>query len=274
MSKNFNSLRVRILFLALLSSLLFYSCTLKTVKPTGDIPPYRGAAETLEMLSVSSAKVENIRGIMTVHVFNEKGESENSISGYVAFAPPDKMSFSYVGPLGMIFFAAVKNGEKVIFYLPQQRRAYIGNVNEMKSGPLNNSLLITPFSVPAGDIFFIEHQGVVSTLYGLKKIEEKWEISEKLIIDREKMRPVERRIFTNGVEVLRIAYLEYTDVDGVSIPTLVSIKDMEKGGDVGEVKIALKKVEINKDLNPDLFDVDVGEPWIVDGISNFVIPKY
>lgn len=274
MNKNIKFLRALLLVSAFISSLLLFSCTLKTVRPTGDIPPYRSAGETLEMLSASSAKVENIRGVMTISVYNEKGESENNISGYVAFAPPDKMTFSYVGPLGMVFFAVVKNGEKVVFYLPQQKRAYVGNVSDVKAGAVNNSLLISPFSGPTGEIFFIEHHNTTSTLYGLKKVEEKWEISEKLIIDRGTMRPLERRSFTDGVEVLRITYLEYTEVDGASIPTLVSIKNISGGEAAGEVKIALKKVEINKDLNPDLFDVEVGEPWIVDGIENFVIPRY
>ncbi|MBN1572221.1 MAG: hypothetical protein JW984_03375 [Deltaproteobacteria bacterium] len=264
--------RAFILFTVL--ALFFTSCTLKVAKPTSDIPPYLSAEEMLEALKTAGAKVENIKGVMTIRVLNAEGKSENSMSGYVAFAPPDKMSFSYVGPLGMIFFAAVRNGDKVIFYLPQQGRAYVGSVSEMKAGPLNNTLLITPFSIPKGEIFFVEHQGAVSTIYGLERVEERWEISEKLVVDREKMRPMERLFFMDGVEAVRITYLEYAEIDGVPVPTLVSIKNTGGSEKEGEIKIGLKNVELNKTLNPEVFDTEVGEGWIVDGIGNFVIPKF
>ncbi|GEM_PF-2228956 len=265
---------VRAFLLFIVLAFFLTSCTLKVTKPTSDVPPYLNAKEMIEALNTAAAKVENIKGIMTIRVLNAEGEAEESMSGYVAFAPPDKMSFSYVGPLGMIFFAAIRSGEKVVFYFPQQRRAYVGSVNDMKAGPLNNTLLVTPFAELKGEIFLIEHRGAVSTLYGLKRVKERWEISEKLVVDRAKMRPLERRFFKDGVEELRIRYLEYTEIDGISIPVLVSIKNMGGNGDAGEIKIGFKKVELNKTLNPEVFDTEVGEGWMVDSIDNFVIPKY
>jgi outer membrane lipoprotein-sorting protein len=247
---------------------------MKVVKPTSEVPPYLGAEEMLAALNKTGDKVENIKGVMTIRVLNAEGKAEESMSGYVAFAPPDKMSFSYVGPLGMIFFAAVRSGQEVVFYLPQQRRAYVGSVSDIKSGPMNNTLLITPFSKPRGEVFLVEHSGAVSTLYGLTKVEEGWEIMEKLTVDRNRMIPTERRFFTAGVEALRITYLQYTEIDGVSIPVLVSIRNTGEGADAGEVEIGLKKVELNGTLNPEVFDTGVDEGWIVDGIENFVIPKY
>lgn len=256
------------------SSLLFASCTLKTVKPTSEIPPFMSASEMLHALKVSSEKVENIMGIMTITVLNKEDESKSAISGYVAFASPDKMSFSYIGPLGMIFFAAIRNGDKVVFYLPQQRRAYIGNIDDMKSGPLNNSFSIALFSVPAGKTYFVEHDGPISFLYGLKKVEKGWEILEKLIVDRQNMRLLEKRVFTDGVEVLRVANLEYTEIDGISIPIRISIKNFEKGEIVSEIMIGFKKVKLNKTLNPTVFETDVDDSWVMDGIENFKLPQF
>jgi len=211
---------------------------------------------------------------MTITVLNKEDESKSAISGYVAFAPPDKMSFSYIGPLGMIFFAAIRNGDKIVFYLPQQRRAYIGNIDDMKSGPINNSFSIAPFFGPVYETSFVEHDGPISFLYGLKKVEEGWEISEKLKIDRKNMRILERRVFTDGVEALRVANLEYLEIDGISIPILISIKNFEKGEVVNKIKIGLKKVELNKTLNPSVFDTDVDDSWVVDGIENFKLPQF
>ncbi len=232
------------------------------------------ASEILNALKTSSEKVENIKGIMTITVLNKEDESKSTISGYVAFAPPDKMSFSYIGPLGMIFFAAIRNGDKIVFYLPQQRRAYIGNIDDLKSGPINNSFSIAPFSELAGETYFVQHDGPISSLYGLKKVEEGWEILETLMIDRQNMRLLERRVFADGIEVLRVENLEYFEIDGISIPKIISIKSMENGKDVSEVKIGFKKIKLNKTLNPSVFDTEVDDAWGVDGIENFVLPQF
>lgn len=254
------------------------SCSLPLIKPIPEalieIPPYISADEAVEALTTSHEKIENLKGFVKIKTSDFEGKTTSSISGYLAFKNPDKVRFSYIGPFGITLFEVVIDGDEIVLYSPQEMTAYVGTTGDKEIEDFRGSenifspqSLKTLFSKPQGDRFLIENLDQDSILYGIIETESGWEIIEKTIIARVEMRPRAKERFFRGIAISQMTYLEYVDIDGISVPTTITIDDFA-GGD--SIKIAMSNINLNGTMPDDAFDTKVEEPWNVKGLEEFV----
>jgi outer membrane lipoprotein-sorting protein len=254
------------------------SCTLPVVPPPTDTPPpLIGIDDARTITAQLQNGVKTLKGVATIRIRDTGGNVKNSISGFLAVENPDKVRFSSIGPFGVILFEAVINGEVMVLFLPQQMTAYVGEVDTGVDGGMGmgaqnpTHILWAPFAAPLGDEFFIEHQEELSFLYGVSKTDSGWELSERMTIARREKRLVERERFAEGVVISRMRYDEYADMDGIFVPLRLTIDDLIRGE---TVELLLSKVTLNGTFSADAFDTDVGDPWEVKDLSEFVPPDF
>ena len=254
------------------------SCSLPIVKPTPEtlpqISPYISADEAVEALTAEHDKIENLKGFVKINTSDLEGKTTGSISGYLAFKNPDKVRFSYIGPFGITLFEVVIDGNEMVLYSPQEMTAYVGTTaNKETEGFSGSENIFSPqslktlFSKPIGEKFLIENLANESVLYGTIETESGCEIIEKTLISRVEMRPESKERYFGGVAISRMTYLEYLDIDGISVPTIITIDDLV-GGD--SIKIAISNINLNGTIADDAFDTKVEGPWNVKSLDEFV----
>ena len=254
------------------------SCSLLIVKPTPEvappqIPTYISAEEAVSALTTASDKIETLRGFVKINTTDIEGKSTGSISGYMALKNPDKVRFSYIGPFGVTLFDVVINGDDIVLYSLQDTIAYVGKIKNKNPGNPSGVNIFSPdglgnlFSKPYGDRFLIENLDDEIILYGIIDTESGPETIEKTVISRIDMRPDTKERFSGGVAVSRTTYNEYQDIDGIPVPTKITIDDLTLGD---SIKIAMSNISLNGTMSADAFDTNVGEPWHIRGIEEFI----
>ncbi len=254
------------------------SCSLPIVKPTPEafpqIPSYISADEAVEALTTAHEKIETLKGFVKINTTDLEGKTTGSISGYLAFKNPDKVRFSYIGPFGITLFEVVINGDEIVLYSPQEMTAYVGKTeNKEKGGIIGGENVFSPqslknlFSRPIGERFLIENLAQESVLYGIIETESGSEIIEKTLISRIDMRTESKEHIFDGVAISRTTYHEYIDIDGISVPTTITIDDLV-GGD--SIKIAMSNISLNGTMPDGAFDTKVEEPWNVKNLEEFI----
>jgi hypothetical protein len=265
-----------VLLLALL--LTSASCSLLVVKPTPEVAPpqvptYISAEEAVSTLTTASDKIETLKGFVKISTSDIEGKSTGSISGYMALRNPDKVRFSYIGPFGVTLFEVVINGDDIVLYSLQDTIAYVGKIKNKKTGNPGGVNIFSQdglgnlFSRPSGDRFLIENLDTEIILYGIKDTELGPETIEKTVISRTDMRPETKERFFGGVAVSRTTYNEYQDIDGVPVPTTITIDDLAFGD---SIKIAMSNISLNGTMSEDAFNTEVKEPWHIRGIEEFI----
>jgi outer membrane lipoprotein-sorting protein len=262
-------------FLSLLSAapaiVLMASCALPVVKPTTPPAPYVDAPEAVAALTDARTAINDIRGTVTLKTYDDTQAPTSSVTGYMAFRYPDKVRFTYIGPLGIVLFEALINDKTMVLFLPQQLTAYKGTTDTAPDGPFSPQLMAMPFRRPVGPIFVIEHTGPESTLYSISEEAGENELVEKIIFDRSTMQPLVREGYEDGLLIYRIRYLTYEDVDGISIPVDIALEDLASGSSMG---ITLRDFKVNTGITDEVFDTTVEPPYAVKPLDSFVLPDY
>jgi hypothetical protein len=259
--------------------LISASCSLLTVKPVPEvtpsqIPPYISAEDAVSALNTANDKIETLKGFVKINTSDIEGKSTGSISGYLAIKNPDKVRFSYIGPFGVTLFEVVINGDDIVMYSLQDKVAYVGKIKNKNPGNTNSGVnIFSPdglgnlFSRPSGDRFHIENLDDEIILYGIVDTESGPETIEKTVISRVDMRAESKERLLGGVAVSRTTYNEYQDIDGVPVPTKITIDDLKLGD---SIKIAMSHISLNGTMSEDAFDTKVKEPWHIRGIEEFI----
>lgn len=256
-------------FLSLPAFLFLVSCALPAVKPTALIPPLIEAPEAVAALTDGENAVSDIRGTVTLKTFESDGKPSNSVTGYMAYRHPDKVRFTYIGPFGIVLFEALVNGPTTILFLPQQLTAYAGRTDAIKDSPFSPSLMGIAFRKPAGPVFVIEHDGPQSILYSISKTADRFELAEKIVLDRLTMRPTVRESYENGVVRYRITYTAYGRAGEVSVPSDITIEDLASGSCM---EISIRDYIVNSGIGDEVFDVVVPPPYVERPLDSFVPP--
>jgi outer membrane lipoprotein-sorting protein len=247
-------------------SLALWSCALPVVKPTSVIPPYIDTNEALRLIVDAQKKVTDLKGTVTIRLYDQQHTLVNSVTGYLAMKFPDKVRFSYIGPLGFVLFEALVNDDTTILFLPQQLLAYKGKTDVPSAGPFSPSLLRAPFSKPAGDIFVIEHVGEKSILTGIAHTKDTYALSEKITIDRTNMRPIIREQYRDGLVTQRVTYTAYEVIDGILVATEITIQDIASGN---ELTLTLTDAKVNTGISDEPFDTTVRSPYTEHPLASF-----
>ncbi len=184
--------------------MLCASCALPVVKPTTPLAPYIDAREAVAALTDARTAIRDVSGTVTLKTYDRTNSPTNSVTGYMAFKYPDKVRFTYIGPLGIVLFEALVNDKTTVLFLPQQLTAYKGTSDKAAESPFSPKLMAMPFRKPVGPIFVIEHTGPQSTLYSLSEKAGEYDLVEKIIFDRSTMRPLVREEYEKGLPVYRI----------------------------------------------------------------------
>ncbi len=268
-------IRPRRFFLSLFAAptiVFLASCVTGPVKPAVPLmAPYVDAREAVAALTDAAAAIDDVRGTVTLNIFDENDKPVNSVTGYMAFKYPDRVRFTYIGPFGIVLFEALVNKETTVLFLPQQLTAYKGKTDTAGGGPFSPGLMGIPFGRPAGPIFVIEHDGQDSILYSISGHEDRYSLVEKIVFDRSTMRPVLREDYDNGLVRHRITYRAYEVIDGVSVPTDVVLEDSASGS---RMEITMKDCAVNTGISDEVFDTAVKAPYIEKPLETFVLPDY
>jgi outer membrane lipoprotein-sorting protein len=256
---------------AALAIVFLASCALPAVKPTTPVPPFIDAREAVAALTDTNTAINDIKGSVTLKTFDENGTSVNSVTGYMAFRYPDSIRFTYIGPFGIVLFEALVNKTTTILFLPQQLTAYKGKTDTIKNGPFSPKLMGIPFRKPMGPIFVIEHDGRESTLYSISKKTDRYDLVEKLVFDRSTMRPTTRVGYENGLSQYRITYLTYEVIEGISVPTEITLEDLISGS---RMEITMRDSKVNTGITDEVFDTTVKPPYVEKPLDSFVLPDY
>jgi outer membrane lipoprotein-sorting protein len=251
--------------------LALWSCALPVIKPTSAIPPYIDTDEALRLIVDAQKKITDLKGTVTLRLYDQQHTLVNSVTGYLAMKFPDKVRFSYIGPLGMVLFEALVNDNTTILFLPQQLLAYKGKTDVPSAGPFSPSLLKAPFSKPAGDIFIIEHSGEKSILTGIAHTKDTYALSEKITIDRTNMRPIIREQYRDGLVIQRVTYDAYEVIDGTLLPTNITIQDLASGN---ELTLTLSDAQVNTGISDEPFDTTVRSPYTEHPLASFAPPEF
>ncbi len=256
--------------------LFLVSCALQPVRPTplAVMAPYISADTAVAELEKAQNKVIDIRGQASLKTYDPDGKLANSVTGYMAFKRPDKFRFTYVGPLGIVLFEALVNDKTMILFLPQQLKAYKGSTETPSSGLFSANLLRAPFTRFQGRLFAIEHDGDKSTLYAIaqdKADKKEYALSEKIIFSRIDMRPLVREGYEDGLLTWRVTYKKYDVIDGIAIPSEITIEDPSSGG---TMEIGLSDAKVNTGISDDVFDPSVKPPYTEAPLGSFAPPDF
>ena len=265
--------------------LLAASCTtIAPVTPTAPeaIAPRITLEEALSLRDMLDG-VDTLRGTVRVTMDTGDGASPRSITGYLAIRTPDAVRFTYIGPFGVVLFEAVASGDVLTLYLPQQMTAYTGTADsrEGETGDIDASDmpfsdLFGLFTDDGGDlVFFLEHRERETILYGISPAGDEsrtsWDIAEKVIIDRETMRPVTRERFSGGVCVSRTTYEDFQEVEGVLIPATIVVADLVRGQ---TMSVTLTGTAVNEPLDDEVFETTPEGPWTIMPLDQFAPPTF
>ncbi|MBN1883599.1 MAG: hypothetical protein JW885_15635 [Deltaproteobacteria bacterium] len=265
--------------------LLAVSCT--TITPNAKIAPEAFAPritleEALSLRDVLGG-IDTLRGTVRITMDMGDGTAPRSIAGYLAIHTPDAVRFTYIGPFGVVLFEAVANGDVLTLFLPQQMIAYTADTGSNGEGADRIDISNMPFSdffnaLTKDDddcVFFLEHRERETTLYGISPVpgesDMSWEITEKVVIDRETMHPLIRERFADGVCVSRTTYEDFQEVDGLLIPATIVITDLVLGQ---TMSITLKGLTINESMTDEVFETTPEEPWTIMPLDQFSPPTF
>jgi outer membrane lipoprotein-sorting protein len=227
--------------------------------------------------------VDTLRGTVRVTMELAEGAGTQSIAGYLAIRTPDAARFTYIGPFGIVLFEAVTSADTLTLYLPQQMTAYTGARGSDEEGAEHADFADTPFSDLFGAfttnddnlVFFLEHRETHTVLYGISPVsgesEASWEIAEKVIIDRETMRPVTRERFAGGVPVARTAYEDFQERGDHQLPGKIVVEDLVRGQ---SITITLSGIIVNEPLTDEVFDTTPEDPWTIMPLDQFIPPTF
>ena len=265
--------------------LLTASCTTITpVTPTSPeaVAPRISLEEAKSLRDILEG-VDTLRGTVRITIDTGNGTAPRSIAGYLAIRPPDAVRFTYIGPFGIVLFEAVANGDVLTLYLPQQMTAYTGAAGSHEEAPDRTDFSDMPFPDLFGAftqddedlVFFLEHRETETILYGISPVTDEsgssWNITEKIIIDRETTRPLTRERFTDGVPVSRTTYEDFQEVEGFLIPTTIVIADLVSGL---TMSITLSGVTANESLADEVFETIPEDPWTIMPLDQFIPPTF
>jgi len=265
--------------------LLAASCTIITPAPPSPADaalPRITLDEAISLRDILDG-VDTLRGTVRITMDLGGEAAPQSIAGYLAIRTPDAARFTYIGPFGIVLFEAVANGDVLTLYLPRQMTAYTGSQNEdggaegsIGAADMPFSDLFGAFTLDESDlIFFLEHREVETILYGISPVTDEsgtsWGIVEKVVIDRETMRPVTRERFVDGTVVSRTTYGEFQEINGIVIPKTITIADLVSGQ---TITVTLSNVTANESLAEEVFETTPGDPWTVMPLDQFIPPTF
>ena len=267
-------------------SILAASCTTVTPLTTTTpetVAPRISLEDALSLRNILSG-VDTLRG--TVRITMEMGgeAAPQSISGYLAIRTPDAVRFTYIGPFGIVLFEAVANDDVLTLFLPQQMTAYTG-ATDSHEGPTAShtdlvnmpfSDLLSAFTQDDNDlVFFLEHRERESILYGISSIPGEsgtsWDISEKIVINRETLHPMTRERFADGVPVSRTTYEDFQEIEGLMIPAAIMVEDLIRGQ---TISITLSGITANESLADEVFETTPEDPWTIMPLDQFIPPTF
>jgi outer membrane lipoprotein-sorting protein len=256
---------------ALLCSLFLASCALPVTKPTPVFYPYVSADEAVTALTAAQDKIIDVRGRVTLKSYDKDGSLVDFVDGYLAFKNPDRARFTYIGPLGIVFFEALVNDETMVLFLPQQLFAYKGSTDTPEGERFSRGLAKMSFPRLADKICVIEHDNEKSTLYAIEGKKKEYALSEKIVFSRADMRPIMREGYADGLLAYRVIYTAYEVVDGIAVPVEIRIEDPASET---ALVIGMTDVKVNTGISDDVFDTTVKPPYTEKPLDTFVVPEF
>jgi Domain of unknown function (DUF4292) len=209
-------------------------------------------------------------GIKKGHVTDYK-----EIRGYVLARKPDWLHMIGLMPIvRTTAFDMVSDGQQFKLWIPPKNRFVVG-MNQIQTSvtdqPMENirpqdiyEALLIPGINPASEIAVLENgyetlhdakgHRVLQEDYELtiiKKADETWVLSRKIIFSRTDLQPHRQFIYdANGKVATDARYAEYKDFNGVTFPSRIEIFRPQEEYDI---TLNMLKVDINKPLTDEQF---------------------